>query len=67
MEYDFARSATLDDGRLRMRILGMTAPEVLVMLTVYCIPLLVLYWVVRFAVKHGMKDALKDLGKGDEK
>lgn len=50
-----------------MRILGMTAPEVLVMLTVYCIPLLVLYWVVRFAVKHGMKDALKDLGKGDEK
>lgn len=46
-----------------MRILGMTAPEALVMLAVYCIPLIVLYWVIRFAVKHGVKEALKDLNK----
>lgn len=50
-----------------MRILGMTAPEALVMLAVYCIPVIVLYWVIRFAVKHGVKDALKDLSKDTSK
>lgn len=46
-----------------MRILGMTPPELVVMFGTCLIPILVLYWTVRFAVKHGMKDALKDLDK----
>lgn len=49
-----------------MRILGMTPPELLVMLVTCCIPALVLYWVVRLAVKHGVKDAFKDLGSDKE-
>ena len=49
-----------------MRILGMTPPELIVMLGTCLIPILVLYWAVRFAVKHGVKDALKDLEKGGE-
>lgn len=47
-----------------MRILGMTAPELIVMLVTCLIPILVLYWTIRFAVKHGVKDALDDLEKG---
>ena len=48
-----------------MRILGMTAPELLVALAALCAPALILYWVVRLAVKHGIKDAFKERGVGD--
>lgn len=48
-----------------MRILGMTPPELIVMLGTCLIPILVLYWTVRFAVKHGMKDALQERGEED--
>lgn len=46
-----------------MRILGMTAPELLVMLATCCIPVLVLYWVIRLAVRHGVRDALGERGE----
>lgn len=41
-----------------MRILGMTPPEILVMLATRLIPILILYWTIRFAVKHGVRDAM---------
>ena len=52
-----------------MTILGMTAPELVVIAATYAIPILVLYWVIRFAVKHGVKDALAERSKdgGQEK
>lgn len=49
-----------------MRILGMTAPELIVMAATCAIPVLVLYWVIRFAVKHGIKDALAEQSKKEE-
>lgn len=49
-----------------MRVLGMTPPELLVVIATCCIPVLILYWTVRFAVKHGVKDALEDHEKDDK-
>lgn len=49
-----------------MRILGMTPPELLVIAANLLIPILILYWVIRFAVKHGMRDALRDHGEDNE-
>lgn len=49
-----------------MRILGMTIPELFVILATYAIPILILYWVIRFAVKHVIKDALQERER-DEK
>lgn len=46
-----------------MRILGMTPPELVVMLGTCLIPILVLYWTVRFAVKHGIEEAFDKLKK----
>lgn len=43
----------------------MTAPQLLVIAASFLIPVLVAYWVIRFAVKHGVKDALEDMRKGD--
>lgn len=43
-----------------MRILGMTALEDLAILAAYLVLVLALYWTVRFAVKHGIKDALDE-------
>ncbi len=48
-----------------MTILGMTAPQLIMMAALYAIPVLVLYWIVRFAVKHGMKDALAEMSKSE--
>ena len=49
-----------------MRILGMGIPELFVILATCAIPILVLYWVIRFAVKHGIKDALQEHKQTDE-
>lgn len=49
-----------------MMILGMTASQLVTMAAIYAIPALVLYWVIRFAVKHGIKDALTEQSKNGD-